>query len=374
MEPVEMEKRSAPAGVAGEGNHSPQREARFTAGHRQGPWAGASERPLKRAVFCGGKSLLDKIYAKGRREKIAALASLYPHVVDLENFDEHADYMREVEVIFSTWGFPRFTAAHLDRMPNLKALFYAAGTVQSFAAPYIERNITVVSAWRANAVPVSEFVLSQILLSTKGYFRKIRKPGWAEGAKDEIEAPGNFGETVAILGAGAIGTRVIELLRDYELRVVVYDPFLNAERAADLGVERVSLEGAFERGAVVSNHLANLAETRGLLAGRLFARMRHGATFINTGRGATVDEPAMIAVLEERQDLTALLDVTEPEPPLPDSPLRRMPNVFLSGHIAGSMQDELVRMADYCIEDFSAMIQHRPLRHAVSAAMLKTMA
>ena len=181
-------------------------------------------------------------------------------------------------------------------------------------------------------------------------------------------------ESIALLGAGAIGRRVIELLKPFNLRILVFDPFLAPERAAELGVHPVSLEAAFAEGYVVSNHLANLPATHGMLTGKLFASMRPDATFINTGRGATVDEPGLIEVLQARPDITALLDVTIKEPVAEGSPLYALPNVQLSTHMAGSINDECVRMADYCIADFESWLRGEPLRYAVSPEMLKTMA
>jgi phosphoglycerate dehydrogenase-like enzyme len=136
----------------------------------------------------------------------------------------------------------------------------------------------------------------------------------------------------------------------------------------------VSLEAAFERGYVISNHMAYVAGTKDLIRGELIARMRRNATFINTGRGETVEEESMVATLRTRPDLTALLDVTFPEPPIDGSPLYELPNVMVSGHIAGSLNDEHVRMADYCIEDFMAFLDDRPLRYEVSRDMLERMA
>ncbi len=180
---------------------------------------------------------------------------------------------------------------------------------------------------------------------------------------------------MAILGAGMIGRTLIRLLKPFQLKVIVWDPFLNDEQAAGLGVEKVlSLAEAFQRGLVVTNHLANVPATRGLLTAHLFASMRQNATFINTGRGATVVEEDLIKVFREREDLTALLDVTDPEPPLPDSPLYGLPNVHLTSHMAGSIGHEVLRMADYAIEEFQAWEQGRPLRYAVTLQMLPTMA
>jgi len=259
-------------------------------------------------------------------------------------------------------------------MPSLRAVYYAGGSVRRFAHRLLERNITVVSAWQANAVPVAEFTLGQILLATKGYFRNSTEYTSPSVCYKAFQGRGNFGECIAILGAGAIGGRVIELLGRFELSAVVFDPFLSEVRAAELGVEKVSLEEAFKRGYVVSNHLANLPETTGMLHSAHFSSMRPDATFLNTGRGATVDEPGMISVLQCRPDITALLDVTFPEPPPEGSPLYALPNVHLTTHIAGSIGDEIVRMADYCIDDFIAAEENGSQRYAVSYSMLETMA
>ncbi|XHR26721.1 MAG: hydroxyacid dehydrogenase [Chthoniobacteraceae bacterium] len=329
---------------------------------------------LKKAAFFGGCRETELVYAQGRFDKVARITDLYPHIVDLDHFAEHAAALRDVEVIFSTWNMPVLTPAHLDQLPALKIVFYAAGTVQYFASPFLERGITVVSAWKANAIPVAEFTASQIVLAMKGYFRNVREYRGCHDHRKTFVGIGNFGETVAILGAGAIGRRVIKLLHPYQLRIVVFDPFLDPSDAARLGVEKVSLEEAFEKGYVVSNHIANLPETHRMLNGALFQRMRPDATFINTGRGITVDEPSMLEVLGRRPDLSALIDVTYPESPEPQSPLFTLPNVFLSSHIAGSMGDEVVRMADYCIEEFMAWEKGRPLHYAISLDMLKTMA
>lgn len=327
------------------------------------------------AAFFGDAARIARVYAQGRRETVAAHTDLLPAVLTKANLAEYAPQTADIEVLFTTWGMPRLTGQDLDRLPRLRAVFYAAGSVQGFARPLLERQITVVSAWQANGVPVAEFVLAQILLAGKGYFRHLsheRPPG--KPSNEAGRAQGNFGETVSVLGAGTIGRSLIGLLRPFNLRVLVFDPFLSDSEANLLGVERVTLEEAFARGRVVSNHLANLPQTVGMLDASLFKLLRDGSTFINTGRGQTVNEADMVASLIARPSLTALLDVTHPEPPASDSPLYTLRNVFLSPHIAGSIGDEVVRLADYCIEDFHRWQQAVPLKYAVTLEMLETMA
>ena len=132
-----------------------------------------------------------------------------------------------------------------------------------------------------------------------------------------------------------------------------------------MGVRKVTLQEAFGEGFVVSNHLLDVPQTEGLITTKLFASMRSNATFINTGRGKTIEPQALENVLSEREDLMALLDVTHPEPLPPDSPLWSLPNVSISTHIAGGIGDEVVLMADYMIEEFDRFFAGDPLKYRV---------
>ena len=328
----------------------------------------------KKAAFFGSPDLIDRVYGGDRKARVAAQTNLFPSVIRQADLAGCAADLKDLEVIFSTWGMPALTRQELDGLPCLKAVFYAAGSVQPFARPLLERGILVVSAWHANAVAVAEFTLAQILLANKGYFQNTqncrRRVPWREAPHGE----GNYGETVALLGAGAIGRRLIGLLQPFHLHLLVFDPYLSPDEAARLGVEKVSLEEAFTRAGVVSNHLADKPETERMLDGSLMMRLRDGATFINTGRGRTLDEDGLARVLQARPSLTALLDVTHPEPPEPDSPLYTLPNVHLTSHIAGAIGNEVLRMADCCLEEFAAWQAGRPLQYAISLTQLETMA
>lgn len=331
--------------------------------------------PVRAAFFTSNPALIDQVYGGGLREQIESAVTVFHRVVTAAEFDALAHDLAGVEWIFSTWGMPALTGEQIARLPALRAVFYAAGSVQYFARPFLERGVTVVSAWSANAIPVAQVTLAQVLLALKGYFAAERACRTPEGrAAYTNRHPGTYQAVVAILGAGMIGRRVIELLRPHQMQVLVYDPFLSEDAAARLEVRRVSLPDAFAQAAVVSNHIADLPETRGLLARDLFERMPPYATFINTGRGATVDEAGMLDVLARRPDLTALLDVTWPEPPLPESPIYRLENVLLTPHIAGNMGAETRRMAALVIEEWQRWRAGLPLTSAVTLEMLKTMA
>jgi len=334
-----------------------------------------NQKIMTKAAFFGNASTsLEQVYPRDRRDRIAAVCDVHPRTITAQNFSSEIAALADLEVIFSTWGMPGLTENQIALMPKLRAVFYAAGSVKAFAIPFLDRGIVVVSAWAANGVPVAEFVLAQTLLANKGYFRNIRDCGSPSTRSTAFRGSGNFHATVALLGAGMIGKKVIELMKPFCLRVIVFDPFLSQAEADRLGVEKVSLADAFQRGMVVSNHLANVPATRGLLRREHFSVMPENAVFINTGRGATVVETDLIDVLRTRPDLTALLDVTDPEPPPAASPFYDLPNVLLSSHIAGSIGNEVTRMADTVIKEFHIWRNGAPLRYAVTREQLDTMA
>ena len=156
--------------------------------------------------------------------------------------------------------------------------------------------------------------------------------------------------------------------------ILVFDPFLSDEKAAELGVTKTDLPTLFEQSDVISNHLANNPQTVGMLNADCFNRMKANATFINTGRGAQVVENDMIQALLDVPTRAAVLDVTFPEPPEADSPLYTVPNVFLTPHIAGSLGNEVHRMAEYMYEEYKAFDAGQPTRYSVTIPMLATMA
>ncbi len=288
------------------------------------------------------------------------------------------ELFQNTEYVFSTWGMPVFTEEEIKRcLPRLKAVFYGAGTVQTFARPFLDCGVKVFSAWAANAVPVAEYTVAQIILANKGFFSssQLAKTGDRRAATQNSRAyPGNYGAKIGIIGAGMIGKLVIRMLKQYKLEVQAFDPFLPDEAAEELGVKKVSLEQIFKECQVVSNHLANNAQTQGMLGSKLFESMLPNATFINTGRGAQVVEQDLINTLTARPDLMAILDVTFPEPPEEGSRFYTLPNCILTPHIAGSSGNEVRRMGEYMDQEYQNFVDNKPCKYEVTLEMLKTMA
>jgi len=336
---------------------------------------------MKHAVFMGVEYVIGNVYGEDTQK---ALRESYvfetDHVIGGNELAEYADVLKNANYIFSTWGMPALTEEQIRTyLPSLEAVFYGAGTVQKFARPFLACGVKVFSAWAANAVPVAEYTFAQISLATKGFFHRLHRQagGNAWPHRDiPVEFKGNYEDTVGIIGAGMIGKLVIQKLHTLdECKVVVFDPFLSDEKAAELDVTKVSLEELFEKSDVISNHLADNPQTKGMLTYTHFSKMKPGCVFINTGRGAQVVEEDLIrALTEPGTNRAAVLDVTEPEPPVADSPLYTLDNVFLTPHIAGSLGVEVHRMAQYMLEESRSLTAGTATRYEVTLKMLETMA
>lgn len=323
-----------------------------------------------------------KIFSAYDQATIARLQEtldLVPQVLMVQEGDcSEPKRLAEAVYLFSTWGMPALTEAQIRSCcPALKAVFYAAGSVQEFARPFLKAGVRVFSAWAANAIPVAEFTVAQIILAGKGYFQGMRRQ--QSGGREAFAAyswsfPCNYHTKVGLLGAGMIGSRVARMLQGYDLEVLVYDPFASDEKLASLGVRRGSLEEIFSDCQVISNHIANQPATQQMLRYAHFSRMKPNGVFINTGRGAQVVEADLIRAMREAPDRTALLDVTWPEPPQAGSPLSAMENIILSPHIAGSMNQEIARMGRFMLDAYEAAAAAQPCPHEVTLSMLDTMA
>lgn len=311
---------------------------------------------MKAVFVCDSSYDLKRVYAD-RYQNVLADYDCPDEIFAKGDLANNRERLRNAELLFSTWGMPALTQEEIAAyFPNVKAVFYAAGSVQHFARPFLRQGIRVFSAWQANAVPVAEFTFSQIMLASKGFFQSVRQTSWKRKRAHQFfqAMPGNYECTVGLLGAGSIGTMVAQRLQDTNNHVLVFDPFLSDEAAHSLHVKKADLHTLFCESDVISNHLANNDQTKGMLDYECFRRMKSRAVFLNTGRGAQVVEEDLVRALREEKGRFALLDVTEPEPPKPLSKLNFCKNIWLTPHMAGSSGQEVWRMADYAIEQADA--------------------
>lgn len=286
--------------------------------------------------------------------------------------------LARAEALLTGWGCPPLTGEALRRMPELRTVVHAAGTVKVHVTQACwDRGLTVSSAAAANALPVAEYTLAAILFAGKRVTESARayreRRDTPLGGLAYYAGVGNFRRTVGVVGASRIGRRVIELLRPFDLTVLLHDPYVTGERAAALGAEAVGLDELARRSDVVTLHAPQLAETRHLFDRARLALMRDGATLVNTARGSLVDTAALTDELLTGR-LHAVLDHTEPEVLPASSPLYDLPNVLLTPHIAGSLGGELPRLAHAALDELARYAAGLPYEEPVTSDSVRRLA
>jgi phosphoglycerate dehydrogenase-like enzyme len=284
--------------------------------------------------------------------------------------------LARAEILVTGWGCPPLDGTVLDAAPRLRAVLHSAGSVKSFATHALrERGIAVSSAAVANALPVAEYTLAMILLAGKDVLaaRERMRTTRASAGWGVIPGIGNYGRRVGVIGASRIGRRVLELLRPFDLRPVLSDPYVDERRAAALGVPLLPLDELLRTSGIVTVHAPETPETHRMIGRRELALMPDGAVLINTARGALVDHDALVAELRTGR-LTAILDVTDPEPLPADSPLYDLPGAFVTPHLAGSQGNELARLGLTVAEEAERLLAGQEPAYAVDWSALERQA
>jgi phosphoglycerate dehydrogenase-like enzyme len=316
---------------------------------------------MHKALFVMDPQYFDLIYGPEQKKAIGELVDVQFPLQSEDALKKDNRVLRDIEVIMSGWFMPPVDEAFLAAAPKLRALFYGAGTIRRFATDAMwNRGVLVTSAYAANAVPVAEYCLATTIFSLKlGWRHADRMRAGAPWDRDK-GIPGCYKSRVGLISLGMIARKFLDLLKPIEVDVSVYSTSLTPDKAKSMGVKLCSLDEIFQTCDVVSLHTPDLPETRDMIRGRHFEMMKPNATFINSARGAVVNEKEMTQVLAKRPDLTAVLDVLNPEPPEPGNPLLKMKNVVVTPHIAGSMFLECRRMGSYVVEEVRRFVNGQP--------------
>jgi len=322
------------------------------------------------------KTLTEQLFTE---EALARLRELGQVVInpgqERPTAEETIKLIKGARACVTSWGCQPMTAQILDAAPELGIIVYAAGSVKPIVTDAVwERGITVTSSAAMIAVNVAEMTVGCLILGLKnvwGLAGVTRSGGWREERESARSRVLNQA-TIGIIGAGHIGRKVLEYLRPFEVKeILLYDPYWTAEELAKRGATKVSLEELLRRSDAVTLHAPALPATRHMLGGEELRMMKDDAVLINTSRGQNMDQQALIAELEKGR-LFAFLDVTDPEPLSLDSPLRALPNVVLTPHVAGGGANP--RMGDHALEELRRFFAGEPPLHEVTREMLDRMA
>jgi D-3-phosphoglycerate dehydrogenase len=272
----------------------------------------------------------------------------------------------------------RITADLLEQPGRLRAIVRAGVGVDNIdVGAATRRGIVVMNTPGGNTVSTAEHTWALLLALVRHVAaadRSVRQGKWE---RNRFIGRQLAGKTLGVVGLGRIGREVARRALAFDMQVLAYDPFLTAERAAQLGIEAApGLHQLLPRCDIVTLHVPLMEQTRHLIGARELALMKRGAFLINCARGGLVDETALVAALQSGQLAGAALDVFDQEPPPPDHPLLALPNVVLTPHLGASTveaQTSVAREAAQLLVDFltRGVIQCAVNMAAIEAAELR---
>lgn len=258
--------------------------------------------------------------------------------------------------------------------PNLKVLAHAAGSVKYVVTDELfARGVKVTTCSEALGIGVAETALALTITSLKNMWalaQETRRGSWNHGREAVREM---YGVTVGVVGAGKAGRHYIRLLRNFSVDILLSDPTLTAAEAEALGATLVELDELLKRSDVVSIHAPSIPETYHMFNSGNLPLLKDNAILINTARGALIDEEALVAELRTGR-IFAVLDVTDPEPPTLDHPFRTLPNVVLLPHIAGAVNNGLLRMGAHVASELERFFAGEELATEVKQEQLAILA
>ena len=280
------------------------------------------------------------------------------------------------EIYVTGWGSPALSKSILDAAPNLKLLVHLCGTVVPFVTDAMwERGIRVLSGNDFFAESVAEGTIGYILAAQRdipGYSHRLKEERLWKTSTDSNR--GLLGRTIGIVSYGAIAKHLVRMLQPFRVKIKIYDiKPLPKEDVERYGLEQVSLEELFSTCEIVSLHTPLYDKTYHLIGEDLLKLLPEDALFLNTSRGAVVDQAAL-----ERQLMTgrfrAVLDVYEVEPLPADSPLHAYDNVLMMPHMGGPTTDLRKDITKaLLLESHRYLTQGGALPHEIPRAVAETM-
>lgn len=272
------------------------------------------------------------------------------------NAQELQEALEGVDVCLTGWGVLRLDGEVLAKADRLKLLAHTGGTVANIASPALySKGVRVISGNDVYALSVAEGVMAYMLCALRRlpqYLDMTRTQGWHSGTWYN---EGLLGQSLGLIGFGAIARYLLKLLAPFGLQVKVCSRHMSDEEAQRLGVIKADMEEIFETCKIVSIHSANTPQNHHLIDANLLKRLKPGALFVNTARGMIVDEQALAEELKTGR-FSAFLDVYQTEPLEQESPLRLLDNVYLMPHMAGPTIDRRPEVVKAMAKDIASLM------------------
>jgi phosphoglycerate dehydrogenase-like enzyme len=317
-------------------------------------------------------ALAEQLFTQGDRLRLASLGEVH-WASGREPIDTAAaiDLLKHCDIGLGSWKTPKPDATIMAACPRLRCWIHVAGSPKAIFGPHLDgRQFTVGCCAPAIASAVAEMAVAELIIGLKRILENAHANRTTRAVKP-TNSKNLASCIVGVIAASQVGRQVIKLLQQFGSTVQLFDPHVTEAQANDMGVRHVKdLMELCQSSDAITCHAPLLPSTYQMLQGKHFQAMRPGTVFVNTSRGSIVDEKALVQELQ-RGRLFAFLDVSDPEPAAIDNPLRNLPNVVYTSHIAGGSD---LRLGKQAVDDIEAFLEGRPMTMQVSKDMLDRIA
>ncbi len=326
----------------------------------------------------GGEELFASFFDERRRKRLASFSrwTLFP----TRKYDAATiSRLATADALITTWDSPYLSADTMNQLQSVQIIAHCGGEVKKRFEKSLFRKLIIVNTPGPMARPTAELGAAFLMYAARnidhyrGALRKKSNRIYSEVHLSGGTAESLLGREVGMIGFGRIGRALIEMLRGFDVRWRVYDPFAPRELAAGMHVKFDSLNGVLKRSSLLTVTAAATEKTRHLLNCERLAMLQDGATVINIARGSLIDLDALTQEVKSGR-LRCALDVTDPEEPLPiNHPLRTLPGAMMTPHIAGGGNHTRGQLADAAMDELQRFFNGEAVRNRVMTSMLSRM-
>jgi len=325
-----------------------------------------------------GEELFDSFFDEARRKRLSRLARWTLHTHPRLNPAALAS-LEGSDGFITTWDSPFLTVKAMEQLPAVRVIAHCGGEVKKRFESSLFRKLTIVNTPRPMAIPTAELGAAFLLYAARDidHYRAALRTGSNRVYKEAHITGGTggflFGREVGMIGFGRIGQAIVQLLRGFDIRWRVYDPYASKMPSREPHVQFDSLSGLLKRSSMLVVAAAATAKTLHLLNRDRLAMLQDGAVVINIARGSLIDLGALTDEVRKGR-LRCALDVSDPEEPLPlNHPLRKLPGAIVTPHIGGGGRRTRLEMAEVAIDELERFFRGEPVQNRVTTQMLSRM-
>ena len=325
-----------------------------------------------------GEELFSSFFDERRRKRLTGLSRWT--LVPAKKYDATTiSSLAAADALITTWDSPYLSAERMKQLRSVRLITHCGGEVKKRFETSLFRKLVIVNTPGPMARPTAELGAAFLMYAARNidhYRDALRKK--SNRIYNDVHLTGGtaeslLGREVGMIGFGRIGRALVDMLRGFDIRWRVYDPFVPRELAVGMPVQFDSLNGVLKRSTLLTVTAAATEKTRHLLNRERLAMLQDGAVVINIARGSLIDLDALTREVKSGR-LRCALDVTDPEEPLPVShPLRTLPGAMMTPHIGGGGLHTRGEMADAAMDEVQRFFSGEAVQHRVTTRMLSRM-